>query len=32
MPDGYTAALVSFRFLAHAVLHTDDVVGAMQQR
>jgi hypothetical protein len=27
-----TAALVDFRFLAHAVLPTDDVVGAMQQR
>jgi nicotinamidase-related amidase len=26
---GYTAALINFRFLAHAVLSTDDVVTAM---
>jgi nicotinamidase-related amidase len=30
--DGYTAALINFRFLAHAVLHTDDVVDVMKQR
>jgi len=29
---GYTAALINFRFLAHAVLCTDDVVDAMKQR
>ncbi|KAA0110207.1 hypothetical protein [Mycolicibacterium sp. P1-5] len=27
--DGYQAALVKFAFLAHSVLSTDDVVGAM---
>src|SRR2546428_13974219 len=27
---GYTAALINFRFLAHAVLATDEVVTAMQ--
>jgi len=27
--DGYQAALVNYAFLAHAVLSTDDVVGAM---
>ncbi|MEO8603958.1 MAG: isochorismatase family protein, partial [bacterium] len=27
---GYTAALINFRFLAHAVLPTDAVVAAMQ--
>src|SRR5262245_54210122 len=27
---GYTAALINFAFLAHAVLTTDDVVKAMQ--
>jgi nicotinamidase-related amidase len=27
--DGYAAALVNYRFLAHAVLRTDDVVAAM---
>ena len=26
---GYTAALINFRFLAHAVLGTDEVVNAM---
>ena len=26
---GYTAALINFRFLAHAVLSTDEVVTAM---
>ena len=26
---GYTAALVNFRFLAHAVLSTDELVKAM---
>jgi nicotinamidase-related amidase len=30
--DGYTAALINYRFLAHAVLYTDNVVGAMKQR
>jgi nicotinamidase-related amidase len=30
--DGYTAALINFRFLAHAVLNTDDVIDAMKQR
>jgi hypothetical protein len=30
--DGDTAALVDFRFLAHAVLPTDYVVGAMRRR
>ena len=29
---GYTAALVNFNFLAHAVRYTDDVVGAMNAR
>ena len=29
---GYTAALINFRFLAHAVRYTDDVVGTMKQR
>ena len=29
---GYTAALINYAFLAHAVLRTDDVVGAMEQR
>ncbi len=28
--DGYQAALVNYRFLAHAVLSTDDVVAAMR--
>ena len=28
--DGYQAALINFRFLAHAVLSTDEVVKAMQ--
>ena len=28
--DGYTAALINFRFLAHGVLSTDEVVKAMQ--
>jgi nicotinamidase-related amidase len=27
---GYTAALINFAFLAHAVLTTDDVVKAMK--
>ena len=27
---GYTAALINFRFLAHAVLTTDDVVKVMK--
>jgi nicotinamidase-related amidase len=30
--DGYTAALINFGFLAHAVLYTDDVVDARKQR
>jgi nicotinamidase-related amidase len=30
--DGYEAALVNFRFLAHGVLYTDAVVDAMKQR
>lgn len=30
--DGYGAALVNFRFLAHAVLPTDGLVGAMTPR
>ena len=29
---GYTAALINYAFLAHAVLRTDDVVKAMEQR
>jgi nicotinamidase-related amidase len=29
---GYTAALINYAFLAHAVLRTDDVVAAMEQR
>jgi hypothetical protein len=29
---GYTAALINYAFLAHAVLRTDDVVDAMEQR
>jgi nicotinamidase-related amidase len=29
---GYTAALINYAFLAHAVLSTDDVVDAMKQR
>jgi nicotinamidase-related amidase len=29
--DGYTAALINFRFLAHAVLSTDEVVKAMSR-
>ena len=29
--DGYPAAVINFRFLAHAVLYTDDVVDAMKQ-
>jgi len=29
---GYTAALINFRFLAHAVLCTEDVVDAMKRR
>ena len=28
---GYTAALINFRFLAHAVLSTDEVVMAMSR-
>ena len=28
--DGYRAALVNYRFLAHAVLATDDVIAAMR--
>ena len=27
--DGYAAAMINFRFLAHGVLSTDDVVDAM---
>jgi hypothetical protein len=27
--DGYAAAMINYRFLAHAVLHTTDVTGAM---
>src|SRR5215831_10597690 len=27
--DGYTAALINFRFLAHAVLTTDEVLAAI---
>jgi nicotinamidase-related amidase len=27
---GYTAALINFAFLAHAVLRTDDVLNAMK--
>ena len=30
--DSYTAALINFRFLAHAVLYTDEVVDAMGRR
>lgn len=30
--DGYQAALINYRFLAHAVLSTTDVVAAMQSR
>jgi nicotinamidase-related amidase len=30
--DGYTAALINYSFLAHAVLRTDEVVDAMEQR
>jgi nicotinamidase-related amidase len=30
--DGYTAALINYGFLVHAVLYTDNVVGAMKQR
>ena len=30
--DGYAAAMINFRFLAHAVLATDDVVAAMKDR
>ncbi len=30
--DGYTAALINFQFLAHAVLRTADVVEAMKPR
>ena len=29
--DGYAAALVNFRFLAHAVLYTDDVLDGMKR-
>jgi nicotinamidase-related amidase len=29
---GYTAALINYAFLAHAVLRTDDIVDAMEQR
>jgi nicotinamidase-related amidase len=29
---GYTAALINYAFLAHAVLRTDDVVSAIEQR
>jgi nicotinamidase-related amidase len=29
---GYTAALINYAFLAHAVLRTDEVVDAMEQR
>jgi len=28
--DGYTAALINFNFLAHAVLPADEVVKAMK--
>jgi nicotinamidase-related amidase len=28
--DGYAAAMINFRYLAHAVLSTDEVVGRMQ--
>jgi nicotinamidase-related amidase len=28
--DGYGAALVNYRFLAHGVLATDDVIAAMR--
>ena len=28
---GYTAALINYAYLAHAVLHTDEVVEAMKQ-
>jgi nicotinamidase-related amidase len=28
--DGYKAALINFRYVANAVLSTDDVVAAMQ--
>ena len=27
--DGYTAALINFAFLAHAVLSTDEIMNAM---
>ena len=30
--DGYAAAMINFRFLAHAVLPTADVVAAMTRR
>ncbi len=30
--DGYAAAMINYRFLAHAVRRTDDVVAAMTQR
>ncbi len=30
--DGYEAAMINYRFLAHAVLSTDDVVAAMRPR
>jgi nicotinamidase-related amidase len=30
--NGYTAALINYAFLAHAVLRTDEVVKAMEQR
>ena len=28
--DGYTSALINFAFLAHAVVHTDEVLAAME--
>jgi hypothetical protein len=27
---GYTAALINFKFLAHAVMSTDDLVAALK--
>ena len=30
--DGYQAALITYRFLAHAVVGTDEVVDAMPAR
>jgi nicotinamidase-related amidase len=29
---GYTAALINYAFIAHAVLRTDDVINVMEQR